>query len=59
MCSRIEIDEERLTLAFETLDSEHTGYLDASSIRRAVGTDFISVSNYAFNSSPNVVPHVV
>ena len=34
---RITIDEERLMLAFETLDIDNTGYLDAKSIRRALG----------------------
>ena len=34
---RIAIDEERLVLAFGTLDVESKGYLDADAIRRAMG----------------------
>jgi Ca2+-binding EF-hand superfamily protein len=37
MCKRITIDEERLVLAFETLDVESKGFLDADAIRRAMG----------------------
>jgi calcium-dependent protein kinase len=37
MCKRIAIDDERLVLAFETLDVESKGYLDADAIRRAMG----------------------
>lgn len=40
MCRRIEIDEERLMLAFETLDSNGSGYLDADCIRRALGGEW-------------------
>ncbi len=37
MVQRIAIDEERLHLAFETLDIDGTGYLDYEGIKRAVG----------------------
>jgi calmodulin len=33
------VDEERLLLAFETLDIDNTGYLDTNSICRALGDD--------------------
>lgn len=34
---RITIDEERLMLAFETLDLENTGFLTKDTIRKALG----------------------
>lgn len=39
MCTyrRITIDEERLMLAFETLDLENTGFLTKDTIRKALG----------------------
>lgn len=37
MCRRITLDEEKLMLAFETLDSENTGYLSAAGIKKALG----------------------
>mmetsp|Transcript_19800 Transcript_19800/g.28472 ORF Transcript_19800/g.28472 Transcript_19800/m.28472 type:complete len:659 (-) Transcript_19800:13-1989(-) len=37
MCRRITIDEEKLMLAFETLDVDNTGYLTADTIKKALG----------------------
>ena len=39
MVKRVSIDEERLHLAFETLDIDETGYLDYDSIKKAAGGD--------------------
>ena len=40
---RIAIDEERLVLAFGTLDVESKGFLDAEAIRRAMGSGISDV----------------
>ena len=39
MCKRISIDEERLHVAFESLDTQSTGHVTASSIRDILGDD--------------------
>lgn len=37
MCKRISIDEERLHVAFESIDESKTGYISAENIRRMLG----------------------
>jgi calcium-dependent protein kinase len=39
MLKRININEERLELAFETLDSEGSGFVDVSALRTSLGTE--------------------
>jgi Ca2+-binding EF-hand superfamily protein len=38
MLRRVAVDEPRLVLAFQTMDVESQGYLDKSSVRRAMGS---------------------
>lgn len=37
MCSRITLDEEKLMVAFETLDIDNTGFLSKDTIKRTIG----------------------
>ena len=39
MCKRISIDEERLHVAFESLDTQSSGHISASSIRDILGDE--------------------
>ena len=39
MCKRISIDEERLHLAFETIDTSHTGYITKQNVIDLLGQD--------------------
>lgn len=39
MLKRISIDEDRLLLAFETLDAEGSGFVDITALRESLGTD--------------------
>lgn len=39
MCKRIEIDDERIMVAFEAVDEEGTGYLNGEAIKRIMGSD--------------------
>ena len=39
MLKRVNIDEERLELAFETLDTEGTGYVDVAALRQSLGAE--------------------
>ena len=43
MCKRITVDEERLKLAFESLDVDHTSQLDAATIKQYGSTSTSSV----------------
>lgn len=39
MLKRVNIDEERLELAFETLDTEGSGYVDIAALRQSLGAE--------------------
>ena len=39
MCKRVEIDDERIQVAFEAVDETGTGYLDKDAIKRILGAD--------------------
>mgnify|MGYP003385255068 FL=1 len=39
MCRRIEIDDERIMVAFEAVDESGSGYLDGEAIKRIMGSD--------------------
>ena len=64
LLKRLTIDEERLELAFETLDREKTGYLTPETIKQVLGQDGVSeqiivdvLMELDFNKDGKDLPH--